>query len=275
MKTIYKSIANLSLAGLLVLALVSSADAQRMRGGFRGGFGGGFRGGFGGVRAYPHVSVGIGIGAGAGLGYYYRPWGYPSLGIRLGVLPYGYYPFYWGPNQYYYYGGTFYAPYGSGYQVVTPPLGAEVPDLPKGSRAISIDGQQFYEFNGVYYKQAVNPDGKTVYVVAGRDGVLNTNGDQVGPDSQQQDSTAVDQQAVQPMPQVGDMTDQLPEGSRKISLNGKKFYVTPDDIYLEEVKNGSKTSYRVVSVPEPEDQNDDQNRPAAPAPPTNQGGTNL
>lgn len=281
MKTIYKTLASLTFAGLLVFALGSDANAQRMRGGvgFRGGFGGGggFRGGvavrssgfYGGMRFAPRVGIGVGLGYG-----YYRPWGYPSLGFRLGVLPYGYYPFMWGADPYFYYGGVFYQPYGnSGYQVVTPPLGAEVPELPSGAKSISIDGNQYYEFNGVYYKPVTTPDGKAAYMVAGRDGVLNTD-QSVSPDNQDSTATAPDANVDQapPMPQVGDMTDQLPEGSRKITLNGKKFFVTPDLIYLEEVKSNGKTSYRVVSVPEPDDQQ--QQAPAPQQTPT-QGGTNL
>lgn len=227
MKTIYRSIASFGLASLLMLGFVSTASAQR--GGFHGGFRGGFRGGigFGG----PRVGIGIGVG-------------YPALGVRLGVLPVGYYSFYWGPTPYYYYGGVFYQDYNGSYQVVAPPVGAEVPSLPENAHPINIDGQQFYEFNGVYYRQATNPDGKVVYVVAGKDGVLNTSGD-----------NSVDQTNTPPAPpQVGDMTDQLPQNSRKIKLNGKRYWVTPDNIYLEEVKTNNGTSYRVVSVPEPDGQ---------------------
>lgn len=257
MKSVYKNLSKIGLAGLVLLAVVSTADAQRRGGGFRGGFHGGFGGGvrvYGGPHFYagPRVRVGIGLG-----GAYYRPYG--GLGVRIGVLPYGYYPFYWGPNQYYYYGGTFYAPYADGgYQVVAPPVGAEVPSLPEGAKEIAINGDQYYEFNGVYYKQVVNADGKTVYVVAGKDGVLNTDknsADDVyqGAPDQQQDAAPARQ-----MPQVGDLTDQLPEGARKISLNGKKYYVTPDNIYLEEAKTDHGTGYRVVSVPDQEDQNNNQ-----------------
>lgn len=122
-----------------------------------------------------------------------------------------------------------------------------MPSLPQGARAINIDGAQYYEFNGVYYKQAVTPDNKTVYVVAGKDGVLNTNGDVADPDQSAQQAPA--------MPKVGDMRDDLPEGSRKITLNQKRYWVTADNIYLEEIKTDQGISYRVVSVPEDEDNN--------------------
>lgn len=249
MRTILKPLSTLFFAGFLIFSITSTANAQRGfhgggGGGFRGGYGGGFRGGYGGGYryGYPHVGIGIGIGIG-GFGGYYSSFGYPRIGF-VGALPYGYYGFNWGPNQYYYAGGIFYQPGANGgYQVTTPPVGAEVPSLPKGAQPINIDGTQYYEFNGVYYKDAITPDNKHVYLVAGKDGVLNTN-----PEGMSPDSTAVDNN-VPPMPHVGDMTDQLPEGSRKITLNNKKYWVTTDNIYLEEVKNGDRTSYRVVSIP--------------------------
>ena len=250
MKTIYKSISNLCLAGLFILGAATTAEAQRGGGGFHGGGGGGFRGGFsggggfrggvsvgGGYRGYGYGGSRVGVGIGFG-GYR----SYPRIGLSLGYLPYGYYPFFYGPDQYYYYGGAFYQPYNGGYQVVAPPVGAEIPSLPQGARAINIDGSQYYEFNGVYYKQAVTPDHKTVYIVAGKDGVLNTNGDVVGPD------TVVGQAPA--MPQVGDMRDDLPQDARKIMLNHKRYWVTAEDIYLEEVKTDKGVSYRVVSVPD-------------------------
>jgi hypothetical protein len=257
MRTILKPLSTLFFAGLLIFSITSTANAQRGGGSHGGGghFGGGGHYGGGYYGGGSHFGVGIGVGVGfGGFGGYYSSFGYPRYGI-IGALPYGYYPFFWGPNQFYYAGGLFYQPYANGgYQVVAPPVGAEVPALPKGVSPINIDGTQFYEFNGVYYKDAVTPDGKKVYLVAGKDGVLNTN-----PEGQSPDSSAVNS-GTPPMPQVGDMTDQLPDGSRKITLNNKKYWVTTDGIYLEEVKGNNGTSYRVVSIPEtdPADKNDKQ-----------------
>jgi hypothetical protein len=259
MTTTFKPLSTLFFAGLLTLSIISTANAQR--GGFHGGGGhfggGGFRGG-GGYYGGSHFNVGIGVGLGFGGGFggYYSSFGYPRFGL-IGALPYGYYPFFWGPYQYYYSGGYFYQPGpNGGYQVTAPPVGAEVPSLPKGASPINIDGVQYYEFNGVYYKNAVTPDGKKVFLVAGKDGVLNTNPEGITPP--EGNGAAVDNNAP-PMPQVGDMTDQLPEGARKVTLNGKKYWVTTDNIYLEEVKGQNGTSYRVVSVPgDNKDEQDDK-----------------
>ncbi len=233
MKKLVKYTAGLFLGGLLSLLFVINANAQRGAfhggGGIRIGGGVGFGGGFG-----PRIGVGFGFG-------------YPRLGFYVGALPYGYYPFWYGPYQYYYADGTFYAPYANGgYQVVTPPVGAAVPSLPRGAKSIMIDNQQYYVFNGVYYKIVVNDKGQNVYVVAGKDGVLNTDG-------------APAQQEM--APKVGDIVAQLPDNCRKVNLNGKKYFVAPDDIYYEEIKdNNGNTAYRIASIPD-EQPNNQQPQP--------------
>ncbi|MDF2435078.1 MAG: hypothetical protein JWP44_4709, partial [Mucilaginibacter sp.] len=225
MKNLFKYTSGLFLAALLSILFVANADAQR--GAFRGGGGGSVRiGGSGGGIGFGGGSrVGVGYGGyyrGGGYGYGYGYYGYPHLGFYLGVLPYGYYPFYYGADPYYYADGIFYAPYNGGYQVTTPPVGAAVPSLPRGAKSIMIDNQQYYEYNGVYYKIVLNDKGEKVYVVAGKDGVLNTDG-----------ATAQDDVA----PKVGDVVNQLPDNCRKVSLNGKKYFVAPDDIYYEQIKD--------------------------------------
>jgi len=155
---------------------------------------------------------------------YYRPF----IGFRIGVLPYGYYPFYFGANQFYYSGGLFYQQNNNQYEVVVPPVGAEVPNLPEDAKLVTINNVDYYEYKGVYYTQSQNADGKTVYVVAGKDGVLNTPNGTV--DSHQ----------------IGDMINQLPEGCREVTIKNEKYFVSPDDIYYEEVVDGNNITYRVI-----------------------------
>src|SRR4051812_40336469 len=101
------------LTALVSIFAVNSASAQR---GGRGHYSyGGGRGCSG-----SHLSVGIGLGGFYGGGYYhgggyyyapryhYRP--YP-VGLRIGVLPYGFLTFNTGWGPYYYYDGLFYQPY--------------------------------------------------------------------------------------------------------------------------------------------------------------------
>jgi hypothetical protein len=239
MKNILKNIAAAGTGALCLLLVASTSVNAQRRGGFRGG-----------------VSIGIRGGGGpffGGFGYrsYYRPYpyygfgvGYPSLGLSFGYLPYGYFPFYYGQDLYYGYDGIYYRQHDDNYEVVAPPVGAEVPKLPKKAKSISINGEQYYELNGVYYKEVLHPDNTKGYLIAGKDGVLNT--------GQNQEPQG---------PQVGDMVDQLPQDSHTVTLNGKKYYVSPDDVYYEEaVDNGGSPVYKVVGVPEQQN-----TRPAPPA----------
>lgn len=222
----------------------SGGGAIASRGGRPGGFGGaqvrpnsgsrplfGNRPSFGGRPSYgyrpgygsrPRVSVGFGFRR----PYYnfYRPY----LGIRLTVLPFGYYPFYFGQDQFYYSSGLFYRQDNNAYTVVVPPVGAEVPNLPNDAKQIQINGQTYYEYKGVYYTTKASQDGKTTYVVAGKDGVLDTDGNTAG------------------QPQIGDIVTALPEGYREVVLKGQKYYVSQEDIYYEEVVDGNNVSYRVI-----------------------------
>lgn len=265
----------LFLTGLFSVLMMAAAYAQH--GGQHGGHAGGQHGGqqHGGIRGgQQHGGIrggqrhggirpgGIGTRAGinrslnyrghtgyfAGRGYhggaFFRPgfgyYGYPHLGFYLRVLPFGFYPFYWDSYLYYYYGGIFYAPYNDGGYVVTdPPVGAVVPNLPDDAQSIKIDTVQYYEFDGVYYKGGTDDKGKKIYIVAGKDGVLNTDG------------SAVDPNTTIALPRVGDIVNQLPDNCRKITLNGKIYYISPDDIYYEKATDpDGNTAYRIVSLPD-------------------------
>lgn len=255
MKAPYKIPAAGLVALLLLFGSITAANAQRGGhggGGMRGGFGGGMRGGFSSsvhtgfsnnIRASvsfrsPAIHIGVGVRSTAFRGFY-RPHYYSNVGLWLGTLPYGYYSFAWDNDPYYYYDGTFYEPGNDGYQVAVPPVGATVPELPQQAQQISIDGTAYYEYNGVYYLPVTGSDGKTAYQVAGKDGVLNT---------------GTDAKTYNAAPQIGDMTDVLPEGAHPVKLDGKKYWVTPEGVYLEEVPNGDQTSYRIASLPDQDEQ---------------------
>lgn len=175
-------------------------------------------------------------------GYYTTYYG-PRLGYRCRYLPYGYYPFFWSDYQYFLCDGLFYTYDNSEYTVVDPPIGAEITTLPEKAQSIVINGQQYYECNGVYYQPVTKDDGTVVYMVAGKDGELNTG------------STVQDDQPTGP--QLGDIVTQLPPDCRKIKVNGEKLYISPDGVYYQELvdANGNKT-YKVVGLPADDD---DQN----------------
>ena len=182
-------------------------------------------------------------------GYYHYYHGYygtyyaPRLGFSIGFLPYGYYPFWYDDAEFFYYGGLFYQYDNNEYTVVEPPIGAEVTSLPSNAQSIVINGEQYYEANGVYYQPITKDDGSISYQVAGKDGELNTNNPNGDMDQQ--------------LPQIGDIVQTLPPNCRKISLNGEKYYVSEDGYYYQEARDTNNNKiYKIVGTPDdgPSDQ---------------------
>ena len=120
---------------------------------------------------------------------------------------------------------------------MVPPVGAEVPNIPSDAKEVQINGETYYEYKGVYYNVIKNADGKSVYVVAGKDGVLNT--DRNDPETSDK--------AVQ----IGDLTAQLPDSAREVFIKGERYYVTDDGVYYEEIVTGDKLTYKVVGLGNP------------------------
>ncbi len=106
-------------------------------------------------------------------GYYYRPWGNsyriigPPLGIRIRVLPMGYFSWSVGPVMYYYYGGTYYRqiPHADEYEVIRPPIGSTVPSLPDDYNEVIRNGESLYEVNGILYRPIDTRDGRVFEIV--------------------------------------------------------------------------------------------------------------
>ena len=167
---------NLFLVAVLIITITSSTVAQRYYGHPRGS-----------RNYYPSQSYAyvprpvfrpsLHINLGVGSSYYsrpyspyyrsYMPYG-PSIGFRVNALPYGYFPFYFGSNDYYYYDNTFYRRYDDrNYEVVAPPIGAKLPQLPKNAKAVTIDGIRYYELGGTYYQETYNDKNQTLYEVVG------------------------------------------------------------------------------------------------------------
>jgi len=206
------------------------------RGGNYGRYGYGYRGGY---RYYGPRYFNYGFYNYRG---YYNTYYGPHIGFSIGVLPFGYYPFWYGDYQYYYSDGLYYQQSNDQYTVVEPPIGAQVNTLPSKAEPITINGEQYYEQNGVYYRQVTKDDGTSVYEVAGKDGELNT-----------PEGDANYQQF-----HVGDVVKQLPEDSRKITVNGEKLFVAPDGTYFQEQRDGDNNKvYKVVGLAteEPADEN--------------------
>ncbi|MFC4232898.1 DUF6515 family protein [Parasediminibacterium paludis] len=204
----------------------------------------------------PSVQISLGLGspyyARPYVPYYrpYIPYG-PSIGFRVSVLPYGYWPFYFGSDYYYYYDNTFYRRYDDrNYEVVAPPIGAKLPQLPKNAKAVTIDGIRYYELGGTYYQETRNEKNQVLYEVVGVNGELKTNQLQNNSNSGNNINNGNFNNQNQPQQnrpiQEGDFVDNLPGQCRTITVNGQTLYVSPDNIYYQQINESNRTYYKVV-----------------------------
>ncbi|MEX6687614.1 DUF6515 family protein [Danxiaibacter flavus] len=198
------------------------------------------------VIAGPHMVVPYaGISYTFGGGYWYRPYGgyfnmvFPPVGISIGYLPYGYSTFYMGPSMFFYLNGIYYMQNADrSYRVVDPPMGAVVNSLPHQARKVVVNGETFYELNGTYYRRDVNEKGKTVYTVVGKNGKINNTPAPSQPQEKQQTA-----------PNIGDVYDKLPDGSKSVTVNGEAYFVAPDNTYYKEINDEQGKGYQVVEKP--------------------------
>jgi hypothetical protein len=103
----------------------------------------------------------------------------PPFGLTVSLLPRGYWGFNYGGFPHYYVGGIFYrATNDRQYEIIEPPMGAEVPSIPTDAKLVIINEQKFYEYLGTYYKEVTRSNGTVSYIVQGKDGILNTNQNQ-------------------------------------------------------------------------------------------------
>lgn len=176
-------------------------------------------------------------------GGYYNPI-FPPIGLRVGFLPFGCTSLFIGGYPYYYGNGIYYRQYDDNdYEVVDAPMGATVSSLPKGAKSVILNGEKMYELNGTYYKEGSNSKGEVIYTVVGKNGEINN--------SDNSDNTTPGNDNVTTPPaslQMGDIVNQLPEGSKTVTINGEKMYVSPDDTYLKEEYDGGVVQYRVVGI---------------------------
>jgi len=47
---------------------------------------------------------------------------------------------------------VFYDPAGKGFKIVDPPLGLLVPSIPDGAATVTVNGSNYREFGGVWYR---------------------------------------------------------------------------------------------------------------------------
>ena len=79
---------------------------------------------------------------------------YPARGYLAERLPTGSLGIAFGSGQYFFHAGVWFRPVGARFEVITPPLGIEIPLLPPGFVTLSIGGLTYYYADGVYYAAA-------------------------------------------------------------------------------------------------------------------------
>lgn len=164
---------------------------------------------------------------------YYQPI-FPPFGLQISVLPFGYSRIFIDAIPFYYYNGIYYRQFKNIYEVVDAPMGATVSALPQGARSVIVNGEKLYELNGTYYKADRDSNGNDVFVVVGKNGVINN--------TDEQSQNMITPQSLE----IGDMINQLPEGSKIVTINGEQMYETPDNLYLEEENVNGSVTYKVV-----------------------------
>lgn len=178
-------------------------------------------------------------------GLFYRPFGTyfsiiaPPFGIHVNILPRNYWPLRIGGNPYFYSNGIFYRQTNRDYEVVQAPVGADVPSIPRDAKTMVIDGEKYYEYNGTYFKDHIKPNGELWYTVEGKHGVLNTDRNTAGnypPPVQQQDNR----------PAIGEVFDTLPQDTKTVVINSRKYFLSTDNVYYEEVIDGRQVRYKVA-----------------------------
>ncbi|WP_345975941.1 DUF6515 family protein [Sulfurimonas sp. HSL3-7] len=134
------------------------------------------------IRTIPKVAMTLTLG---GLLFYYSDGIYyrhhdsgfvvivPPIGLIVPVLPPGYTVFSLHGSTYYYYADVYYVwdIHHRAYRVVEAPEAYEryqpgdiVDTLPDGTYTVTIDGVQYYRYNGIYFMQAIQGE-RIVYIV--------------------------------------------------------------------------------------------------------------
>lgn len=139
-------------------------------------------------------------------------WSDYHSGMRVNRLPDGYRHFRFRDHDYYYFEGVFYDDEPSGYVVITPPVDADVPDLPPGAETVVANGTVYYYVAGTFYVQ--QSDGSYVVVA----------------------------------PPIGVTVSELPPDAVETVVNGTVYYLTDGTYYLPVMQDGV-TAYFTVTQP--------------------------
>jgi hypothetical protein len=140
-------------------------------------------------------------------------WAARSPGMVLAALPAGFVQVSVGGTGYYYYDGVYFRPVASlssGYEVVAPPTGVVVPQIPTDAELVTVGDGVYYYAGGAFYVQ--QPAGF----------------------------------AVVPAP-PGAVVKTPPPGATPIALNGAVYFQTAD-AYYQPIAAGGMTLYTTVRL---------------------------
>jgi hypothetical protein len=191
------------------IGLETSSSAQfGHRGNFSRSYSRNYRNDYGShYKVYPNYSLRAPVIMGPRYAPRYAP---VVIGSRYYALPHGSISITFGGNPYYYYGGSFYRPFGTYFQMIFPPVGLRIGILPPGYIPIYVGPDPYYFYNGIYYRRY---DDRNYEVVEA------------------------------PM---GAQVSSLPRGAKRVTVNGEKFYELNGTYYKEDRDAKGRVVYTVV-----------------------------
>jgi hypothetical protein len=139
-------------------------------------------------------------------------WSDYHRGMRVNRLPDGYRRIHVRNHDFFFFEGVFYDDEPSGYEVVAPPVDADIPDLPPGAETVEVDGTVYYYAGGAFYVQ--QSDGSYVVVAA----------------------------------PIGVTVSMLPPDAVAVTINATTYYQADATYYLPVMQNGV-TAYLTVAQP--------------------------
>ncbi len=170
--------------------------------------------------------------------------GFFRLGVYLATRPRVYTTVVVSGTNYYYAGGVYYVPSGSGYVVVSAPPGAVVYSVPTYTTVVYSGTTEYLYVNGTYYVPTTQPAA------------------QPPPDTATTQSASSDSQDPSDIPMlenegenyeviappVGATVPYLPDGADEETIGGKRYFVS-DGTYYQPFAGDGDTIYMVVSDP--------------------------
>jgi hypothetical protein len=168
-------------------------------------------------------------------------------------------------HKYFYADWSFFKQVSGGYEVVAPPVGAEVSSIPEEAIREEESGRVLHQFDDLYFSEDKNDAGKKIYRVEPQ-----PPDEEIDSIPSGSPSFVADEETfyyvnynfyvefeengkrgyVNGEPEIGAQTDKLPEGTTEIEEKGQKYYQF-DSVFFEEVEDDDGTVFfEVVGSPD-------------------------